>query len=75
MTPYYNLNGDSGIVAYGFTDDGIKIMFRSSAKIYEYSSSLIGAHNVEEMRRLAKAGRGLNTFINMNPIVKKGYKR
>ncbi|MFK7087540.1 hypothetical protein AAFM71_01890 [Chromobacterium violaceum] len=62
MIPYKNLGGDSGVSAYDIEADQIVVQF-TSGKIYKYSYASAGYSNVEEMKRLAYAGRGLNTFI------------
>ena len=70
MERYKNLGGDSGVVAYEIEDDSIKVKFRDHS-IYLYSSKSAGSSNIEEMKRLAIKGQGLNSFINMN--VQKKY--
>ena len=63
MTPYENLSGNSGVVAYEIRDDSIVVEFRAGGK-YLYDNGTPGPAEVEEMKRLAKLGRGLATFIN-----------
>jgi len=62
MEKYKNLGGNSGLVAYEFEDDGIKVQF-SDGMIYLWTNQSAGADNVEQMKALAVAGRGLNSFI------------
>lgn len=70
MERYRNLGGDSGVVAYEFGDTSITVEFSDGAHyLYTYQSA--GSYNIEEMKRLAVAGRGLNSFINAN--VRKKY--
>lgn len=62
MERYKNRSGDSGIYAYEVADTGITIQFKDGTSyLYTYSSA--GEHEIEEMKRLAKAGKGLNGFI------------
>ncbi len=70
MELYKNLGGDSGVVAYEIGDDSIKVQF-SDGSLYLYNYQSAGSHNIEQMKGLAIAGRGLNSFISR--VVKKGY--
>lgn len=72
MIPYQDTDGDSGVAAYKFGEDWIHVQF-TTGSIYEYTSVSAGAGNIEQMKRLARAGNGLNAFINFN--VKKLYSR
>lgn len=63
MERYANLGNDSNVVAYEFGPDWIRVQF-SSGSPYTYSHGSAGAANVEHMKQLASAGRGLNSFIN-----------
>ena len=63
MERYLNLGGDSGVSAYEIEAESITVRFSTGATyIYTYQSA--GASNIEEMKALAKIGRGLNSFIN-----------
>ena len=75
MQPYLNLSGDSGVRAYELGPDFIDVQFQDREKPYRYRSERVGRENVEQMKKLAVAGRGLSTFINQHPEVKKGYDR
>ena len=66
------MSGDSGVLAYEFMDDGIKIQF-SNGDIYTYTNESIGRHNIETMKQFAVRGRGLSTFISTTPEVRYGY--
>ena len=67
MTPYKNLSGHSGIVAYAITADAIHIRFRAGEEPnYLYDSASVGKADLETMKRLAQAGRGLSTFISQH---------
>ena len=73
MTPYGNLRGDSGVVAYESGDNFIKVQFRQAPEIYVYDSAKPGSAHVYQTQRLAAAGRGLSTYISQD--VKKNYSR
>lgn len=70
MVLYGNLGGDSNVVSYEISNDSILVRFRDGGT-YLYTSSSAGTANIAEMHRLARAGRGLNTFINRE--VRKRY--
>jgi hypothetical protein len=72
MTKYRNLSGQSGVLGYDLGADSIMVYFSDgSAYLYTYTSA--GAANIEEMKRLAVAGSGLNSFIMR--VVKKMYSK
>jgi len=70
MERYKNLGNDSGISAYEIGDDYIKVQFRDGS-LYLYNYGSAGSQNIEKMKELAIAGKGLNSFINR--FVRKGY--
>ncbi len=72
MERYANLGGDSGVVGYEIGNDFIRVQF-SGGSIYLYTYASAGADNIEQMKRLARNGQGLNTFISKN--VHKRYAR
>lgn len=72
MTPYRDINGDSGISAYECGSDWISVQFKSGS-VYTYRASRIGASNLATMQQLASSGDGLNAFINTTQEVKNGY--
>lgn len=74
MTPYENLNRDSGVVAYDPGVDSITLQFRGGA-VYLYTNARTGPANVERMKSLAHAGRGLCTFINRHERVRRSALR
>ena len=53
----------SGVVAYEIHDDSIDIEF-ANGDIYRYDETNPGAVDVELMKRFARAGRGLTTYIS-----------
>lgn len=72
MERYANLGGDSGVVGYEIGNDFIRVQF-SDGSIYLYTYTSAGADNIEQMKRLARNGQGLNAFINRH--VRKAYAR
>ncbi len=70
MQRYKNLEGNSGVTAFEIGDDYIKVEFKDGAT-YLYNYSRPGQHDVEQMKRLAIKGIGLNSFIKKN--VKENY--
>ena len=70
MERYKNLSGISGVAAYEIGSDYIKVNFKDGGS-YLYNNAKTGIRNIEEMKKLAGVGRGLNTYINGH--VKKAY--
>mgnify|MGYP000293525734 CR=1 FL=1 len=64
MENYQNLNGNSGVSAYEIGTNYISVLFNGSLKIYTYSYGKAGSDHVENMKQLARSGRGLNAYIN-----------
>ena len=64
----------SGIIGYVYTKSSITIKF-TSGDAYRYDvSEVLTKKELEEMDKLAKAGSGLNSFLNKHPQVRKyGY--
>lgn len=65
MTPYSNLSGKSGATHYEVGAGFVRVTFRGGST-YEYNDASCGKATVEELARLARAGRGLCTFISRN---------
>jgi len=65
METYKNLSGNSGVVAYEIGADSITVEFKDGTA-YLYNDQSAGHENIEQMKLLARAGAGLNTFINQN---------
>ena len=65
MTPYKNRSGHSGITAYETGPRYIKVQF-NSGDTYLYDHRHPGAHHLAELKSLAKAGRGLATYISQH---------
>lgn len=72
MELYRNLNRDSGVHSYELGDNQIVVKFNDRAT-YTYTQQSIGLTNLLKMKELATAGRGLNSYINKTPSVKKHY--
>lgn len=67
MEQYLNLSGkSSGVEAYEIGEPCISVKFKKRPKIYTYSYNLAGKNNVDIMKDLARAGKGLNSYINKN---------
>lgn len=66
MQPYTDINGDSGVAAFELGDDYIHVQFKKSGKTYSYTYASAGQQAVEQMKHLALAGDGLNSFIMRN---------
>jgi hypothetical protein len=63
MTPYENRSGDSPITSYEIGIDHIIVEYRDSWRyLYRYGGA--GRVAVEEMKRLALAGKGLSGYIS-----------
>jgi hypothetical protein len=64
MERYRNSGGDSGVSAYEIGSDYILVKFFGTARTYRYSYQKAGQNHVENMKRLAQSGNGLNSYIN-----------
>ncbi|MDR7297384.1 hypothetical protein [Pelomonas aquatica] len=60
---YANRNGESGVVAFATGPRGIAVQFVDGA-VYVYDLERPGRAHVTEMKRLARAGQGLSTYIS-----------
>lgn len=63
MEKYQNRGGDSGVVGFELADDSITVQF-SDNSLYLYNSIRPGQVTVDHMKRLARAGQGLNSYIS-----------
>ena len=72
MPSYANLNGHSGVVSYETTRDSITLQFVNGDR-YLYTYATTGRNAVDRMKALAKAGRGLSTFVSQH--VREAYER
>lgn len=71
MQRYADTDHDSGVSHYEIEETSITVWFKGGAKPYRYSYVKAGVHHVEQMKRLARSGDGLNEYINDH--VKKRY--
>lgn len=62
MQSYSNLGGNSGVRAFEIGADYIAVQFQTG-RIYKYSYVSAGKAKVEDMKRLALQGSGLNSYI------------
>jgi len=53
----------SGVVAYEIRDDAIDIEF-ANGDVYRYDETSPGPVDLELMKRFARSGRGLTTYIS-----------
>lgn len=63
MTPYRDWDHDSGIRAYDIGSSHMDVQFKDGS-VYRYTSLSAGRANLDRMVVLARAGDGLNQFIN-----------
>lgn len=62
MAFYENQAGDSPILAYEIGDDSITIKYNNGS-VYQFTYHSAGSANVEQMKKYALFGHGLNGFI------------
>lgn len=62
---YKNLGGASKVARYEIRKDMVTIRFTDNS-VYNYSNQSAGTANIEKMKALATAGKGLGTFIDAN---------
>lgn len=70
MTPYRDWDHDSGSRSYDIGSSHMDVQFKDGA-VYRYTALSAGRANLDRMVVLARAGDGLNEFINR--AVKKRY--
>ena len=63
ITKYLNKSGKSGVKAYEILPTAIRVQFIKCGKWYSYSYTSAGMANVEQMKKLALSGFGLNSYI------------
>lgn len=77
MTDYKNLSEQSNVSRYQIGSDFIIVEFQTinndGCNTYKYTYKSAGKNNIEEMKKLATAGKGLNSFINK--YTRKDYER
>ena len=72
MQLYNNLGGNSNVRAFSIGVDYIDVQFNGGS-VYRYSYRSAGREKVEQMKRLAVQGIGLNSYIMRN--ARKDYER
>ena len=72
MPRYRNLDGRSGVLRYETTPDSITLTFVDGGR-YVYTHARTGRDDVERMKALAQAGRGLSTYVARH--VRERYER
>ena len=65
MEKYKGLSGNAGILAFSEGVDFIQLKFQDGS-VYLYNYKSAGKQRVEQMKRLAKSGKGLTTFVNQH---------
>lgn len=70
MERYANRGGKSAVHAFEIGAQSVKVRF-DDGRTYLYTVDSAGTANIEEMKRLARAGQGLNGFISR--VVRKMY--
>jgi len=65
MQRYGNQSRESGVVAYDIDGGQIVVQFRNGER-YLYTEDSAGAANIATMQELARAGRGLSSFISQH---------
>jgi hypothetical protein len=65
MQRYGNQSRESGVVAYDIDAGQIIVQFRNGER-YLYTEDSAGAANIAKMQELARAGRGLSSFISQH---------
>jgi hypothetical protein len=63
MQHYRDYDNDSNVSAYEYGDDLIIVKFKDDSR-YTYTVLSAGSYNIEEMKKLADRGDGLNSFIS-----------
>jgi len=70
MQEYKGAKRNTGVVAYRIGEDHIAIQFRDGS-LYLYTYHSAGKAAIDDMKKLAKKGVGLTTYINQH--VKDNY--
>lgn len=71
MERYQNLSGNSDVRYFEVSPDSITVQYKDKS-VYIYNNASAGAEHIKNMKKLAAAGRGLNTYIQLN--VREKYK-
>ena len=63
MKKYTDITGESGVTAYQESENFIAVEFNHES-VYLYTYTSAGKTAVEQMKKLAAAGKGLSTYIS-----------
>jgi hypothetical protein len=64
MEKYENSGGNSGVSSFEIGSNYIIVLFKGKLKPYRYSyTGGAGRYHVENLKRLARNGSGLNAYI------------
>ena len=63
MRAYGNLSGTSGVKAYEIREGAIEVEF-VNGQVYLYDDTHTGPARIRKMQRMARAGRGLSTYVS-----------
>jgi len=67
MENYRDLGGDSNVAGYMTGTDWIEVVFKTgTCRAYTYTYRSAGEAAVEQMKRLATYGKGLNSYIKLS---------
>ncbi len=67
MIPYKNLGWDSNVKSYLYDENSITVQFKTwTHKNYCYTHASATLLHVENMKKLADAGKWLNSYIGKN---------
>jgi hypothetical protein len=65
MQRYRDLSGTSGVTAYAIRPDAIDVQFAGGV-VYTYTVASAGRAHIQQMKRLARSGSGLSTYISQH---------
>lgn len=65
MQPYGKRDGSTGVVSWEDKSNGIVLRF-ADGSTYLYTYATPGRDEVQAMRRLAKKGQGLTTYVSQH---------
>jgi hypothetical protein len=57
-------NADSGVAEFEILPREIHLRFHNDRRVYVYDYDHPGPEHVEQMKRLARAGRGLSSYVS-----------
>jgi hypothetical protein len=63
---YKNPNPDTGVRTYELIEDAIILEFANRKFRYVYNAENPGRIHVDAMKKLARQGRGLSTYVNQH---------